>query len=65
MMLVLAPSTFFRKRGTRVKIISLLTSVSRLTIPRKKTLGLMPKIFLGPLGAAGLFISVPLHAGQL
>ena len=41
---VAAPSTLVRKRGTSVKIISLETSVSRLTTPRKKTLALSPKI---------------------
>jgi len=42
---VAAPSTLDRKRGMRVNIISLLMSVSRLTNPRKKTLGLSPKTF--------------------
>jgi hypothetical protein len=39
-----ALSTLDKKSGTRVKIISLLTSVSRLTMPRKKTLGFRLKI---------------------
>ena len=43
---VVAPSTFDKKRGRRVKIISLDTSVRKLTIPRKKMFGLRPKIFL-------------------
>ena len=43
-----APSTLHRKRGTSVKIISLLMSVSRLTIPRKNTLGFNPQILLSP-----------------
>ncbi|GAH39222.1 unnamed protein product, partial [marine sediment metagenome] len=41
--------------GRGVKIISLLTSVSRLTIPRKKTLGLRLRI-LPCLGEASLVI---------
>jgi hypothetical protein len=43
-MVVVAPSTLDKKRGTRVKIISPETSVRKLTIPRKNTLGLSPKI---------------------
>jgi len=38
-MVVAAPKTLDKKRGTRVKIISLETSVRKLTTPRKNTLG--------------------------
>ena len=45
-MTVLAPSTFARKSGMRVKINSLEMSVRKLTHPRKKTFGLRPRIDL-------------------
>jgi len=41
---VVTPNTLNRNKGRRVKIISLLTSVRKLTNPRKNTLGLSPKI---------------------
>ncbi|MBA7635888.1 hypothetical protein ES703_43492 [subsurface metagenome] len=46
MIVVAAPSTLDKKRGIRVKIISLETSVRKLTIPKKNTLGLSPQILL-------------------
>jgi hypothetical protein len=39
-MAVPAPRTLDRKRGIRVKTISLETSVRKLTTPKKNTLGL-------------------------
>ena len=43
MTMVAVPNTLARKRGRRVKISSLLTSVRKLTNPRKKILGCRPR----------------------
>ena len=53
--------TLDKKRGTMARIISLLTSVRKLTIPKKNTLGLRPKIlplFIGWLLVIDGFIGI-------
>ncbi len=58
------PITLNRRRGSRVKIISELLSVSRLTSPKKKPLPLTPRIRRWLLFTIqAVFPNVPLHPG--